>query len=161
MGLQVRTREVENGVHSVAISGILDENYGDLTNLTFPPGGSLYFDLKELTALNSIGIRELMKWLHALPNPVMSFANCPSVFILQLNMIAEFLPARARIYSFYVPYYSEKTNEETQILFVKDMNFQRGAGGVTITYPTVVDKTGSPMDIDANNRYFKFLDLYS
>ncbi len=115
-------------------------------------------DLGEVTAMNSIGIRDFAAWMASLENPVIEFSHCPKFFIDQVNMIIGLVPVRASFLSFYVPFFSSVTDEEKRVLFVKGMEYKGVGENVTIELPEVRDSKGNPMELDVvSDRYFEFL----
>ena len=70
-------------------------------------------------------------------------------------MIQGFLPDHAKVMSFYVLFYSEKTGDEKEILFTHGTNYDER--GVFLT-PKVLDDNQNQMEMDvAPAKYFKFL----
>ncbi|MGZ3721574.1 MAG: hypothetical protein ACXVA9_01505 [Bdellovibrionales bacterium] len=137
------------------VSGGVDED------ANFQPvdvGGStsVVLDLSDITAINSVGIREWIKWVKAMPTSVqLSVRRCPKIIVDQINMVAGFLPPAAIIESFYVPYYAESTGTEKMVLFEKDKEYKDGE-----LHPPdeVKDDSGEAMEMDViEAKYFKFL----
>ena len=99
-----------NGIHITErdgvfhLSGELNE-YADLSSLLTktPP---LRLNLKEVTRINSIGIRNLLKFLTGWGDRAFIYEHCSSEFIDQVNMITSLLGPhkQGKIASFYVPY---------------------------------------------------------
>lgn len=80
----------------------------------------------------------------------------------QLNLVAGFLPPKTEIESFFVPYYSEKTNEESLILFTKFLEYKSVDGNIKISFPKVTDSQGNMMELDVlEENYFRFLNSYT
>ena len=117
---------------------------------------SVVLDLSEITAINSVGIREWIKWVKAMPSTVqLSVRHCPKIIVDQINMVAGFLPPAAIIESFYVPYYAEGTGSEKMILFERGKEYKDGE-----LHPPdeVKDDSGELMEMDViEAKYFKFL----
>jgi hypothetical protein len=56
--------------------------------------------------------------------------------------------------SFYVPYYSEHTNETQRVLLTRGHEYLEDK----VSLPELRDKEGNPMELDVDaNRFFKFL----
>jgi hypothetical protein len=70
------------------------------------------------------------------------------VFVNQLNLVDGFLPPKTEIESFFVPYFSERTGEETQVLFTKFLEYKVMGGKIKLTLPDVRDSNGDKMEID-------------
>lgn len=156
--MKVQVSGTENLV--VRLSGKLNET-ADLNRISFPPVKSVEFDLAEVAHINSIGIRNFREWLTTIPVPEMTFSFCPRVFIDQVNMVTNFLPARAKILSFYVPYYIEETGEEKLVLFSRGKEIEGTGGVVQINFPKVLDGNGNEMTVDViTERYFSFLNRF-
>src|SRR5689334_16178520 len=71
------------------LSGILNE-YADFSAL-LTQKEPLRLDMREVTRLNSIGIRNLLKFLADWSPRKFIYLNCPSEFIDQVNMIPALL----------------------------------------------------------------------
>ncbi len=117
---------------------------------------NIVIDLDGVTAINSCGIREWVKWIRSTPpEGKVIIRNCPKVIVDQINMVAGFLPPNGTVESFYVPYFSEASGSEKMILFRKGSEFQSGE----VTPPVgVKDESGEEMEMDViEAKYFKFL----
>jgi hypothetical protein len=113
-------------------------------------------DLEGVTAINSVGIREWIKWIKAIPTSIeLSVRKCPKIIVDQINMVAGFLPATTKVESFFVPYYADATGSEKMILFQTGKEFKDGQ----IEPPAEVkDDSGEMMEMDViEAKYFKFL----
>ncbi len=118
--------------------------------------GVVVLDLEGVSAINSVGIREWIKWVKALPGSTqLSVRKCPKIIVDQINMVAGFLPANAKVESFYVPYYSDSSGSEKMILFENGKEFKEGEIHAP---PDVKDDAGELMEMDViEAKYFKFL----
>ncbi|MGE5086744.1 MAG: hypothetical protein ACM3MG_10620, partial [Bacillota bacterium] len=59
-------------------------------------------DMQKVTFINSIGVKNWILWTMRVPETAsMTLLNCPFVIVNQASMVNGFLPARARILSFY------------------------------------------------------------
>ena len=144
----------------VRLSGPITE-VADFMPVKFKTSVEVEVDLAEVTALNSVGIREFSTWANGLENKILRFSHCPKFFVDQLNMVANMIPARSKVLSFYVPYYSARAETERMVLFRKGLEFDVIDGKVQLNFPEVNFDDGSPMEIDViPHRYFRFLDLY-
>lgn len=141
----------------IRLAGPLNED-SDMSLVIIPPTPAIEVDLSELTKINSVGIRNFVAWVAKLSAPQVTFTFCPRFFIDQVNMIANFIPERAKINSFYVPYYSKDTDEEKNVLYTRGQQYEvKDDGTFTVTHPLVKDANGQEMDLDALDRYFSFL----
>jgi hypothetical protein len=139
----------------VSLSGAIDE---DASFVPLELGGAtaVVLDLEKVTAINSVGIREWIKWIKLIPSSAnISLRKCPKIIVDQINMVAGFLPAGATIESFFVPYYSDGSGSEKMVLFQNGKEFSNGQLG---TLPEVKDDSGEVMEMDViEAKYFKFL----
>lgn len=145
----------EGDTLKLSIDGHIDE---ESTFEALPLDGvsSLVIDLGKVTAINSVGIREWIKWSKSLSSVAsISIENCPKVVVDQVNMVAGFLPANAKIESFFVPYYSDESGEEVMVLFKRGEHFDDSG----VKAPEgLKDSEGNEMEIDViEAKYFKFI----
>lgn len=139
------------------LSGKMNEA-AEFEMIRLPKSDSLEVDLVDLTLINSMGIRIFKDWVHKLEIPELRFSYCPRIFIDQVNMVAEFIPKNSKIQSFYVPYFNEQSEEEKDVLFIRDENFKMVNGEPVITPPPVKDSRGHDMEIDIlPEKYFAFV----
>lgn len=137
------------------LKGGIDED----ANFTPPDLGSfmiVVLDLAGVTAINSVGIREWIKWVKSFPTSIkLKVRHCPKIIVDQINMVAGFLPAGTDIESFYVPYYSENSGTEKMVLFEKGKEYDENGFNPPAE---VKDETGEVMEMDViEAKYFKFL----
>ncbi len=137
------------------VNGNVDED----ANFTPPDLGSstnVALDLEAVTAINSVGIREWIKWVKTMPSSIqLSVRRCPKIIVDQINMVAGFLPAGTTIESFYVPYYADASGTEKMVLFKNGVEFK---GSELFAPDSVKDDGGEEMEMDViEAKYFKFL----
>lgn len=140
---------------TIGFKGNVDED-AILNNVTFEGANQIVLDLQGITAINSCGIREWIKWLKAAPaSSKIIYKNCPKIIVDQINMVAGFLPANGEVDSFFVPYFNENSGNEKMVLFRKGVEVKEGA----LVPPEVVkDENGEAMEMDViESKYFKFL----
>jgi hypothetical protein len=113
--LSVETRP-EGDVTIAALKGTIDEDAELVTKLQGLTG-KVRFELADVTAINSCGVRE---WINALReiegrDTRIEFAGVSVALIQQFNMI---LNARGigRVVSFHAPYYCEKCRKPREML---------------------------------------------
>lgn len=127
------------------------ENPETVTHLEINFGLKTYF--------NSIGIRNWIRWLEPLSKTeglAIRVNECPAGVVLLATMITGFIPKTAEVTSFYLPYYSEPTGEEKQILMKKGHDYLDGK----VIFPQVPDSQGNTMEIDLDQkRIYIFLGL--
>lgn len=138
----------------VSLKGHIDE---DATFIPLQPAVTkAVLDLDAVTAINSVGIREWIKWTKSFPAGVeVTVRKLPKVIVDQANMVAGFLPSGTIVESFYVPYYCDGSGEEKMVLFTNGKEF----GGGQVNAPeNVTDSAGDAMEMDIiETKYFKFI----
>jgi hypothetical protein len=148
-------KKMDGGTLVLEVKGNIDED----ANFTPPDLGSstsVALDLDGVTAINSVGIREWIKWVKTMPASVqLSVRRCPKIIVDQINMVAGFLPQGTTVESFYVPYYSDGSGNEKMVLFTNGKEFK---GGELFAPSEVKDEGGEEMEMDViEAKYFKFL----
>lgn len=134
-------------------------DFGPVKFATLKP---VEIDLEEITAMNSIGIREFAAWTSSLQNAVIEFSHCPKFFVDQVNMIRGLIPARSKIVSFYVPYFNPQTEEEKRILYRRGLEYDGVGAEAKLNSPDVTGSDGKPMELDViPEKYFQFLKQYT
>lgn len=136
------------------LSGVIDED-ADFSSLSLKGVEDVYIDLDSVKSINSCGIREWIKWIGTAPSAKITYAKCPKVIVDQMNMVDGFLPANAKVESFYVPYYNEDSGSEKNVLFRYGVEFKEGQ----VQAPSEIkDDGGQPMEMDViEAKYFKFI----
>ncbi len=85
-------KKKEGSTLVLEVKGNVDED----ANFTPPDLGgatSVTLDLEGVTAINSVGIREWIKWVKTMPASLkLSVRKCPKIIVDQINMVAGFLP---------------------------------------------------------------------
>ncbi len=139
---------------NVVLAGSVDED-ADFTQLSLAGAGQIELEMTGLKSINSCGIREWIKWMSTAPAASITFNKCPKVIVDQINMVDGFLPANAKVMSFYVPYYNEEAGSEKSVLFRLGTEFTEN----TVSPPqSVVDDSGNAMEMDViESKYFKFI----
>lgn len=134
-------------------------NFSGAINEDFTFGGLLegsaskyVFNLERVSLLNSCGIREWIKFIGQLPKEAeLEYHNCPTVVVLQMNMVKGFLSENAKVISFYAPYYDEEADEEVKVLLKTDQIIDGKA-------PEMKNDNGDELEFDGiEATYFKFL----
>lgn len=137
------------------LKGNIDED-ANFTPPDLAGAAAVVLDLEGVNAINSVGIREWIKWVKALPGSLqLSVRRCPKIIVDQINMVAGFLPGATKVESFYVPYYSEGSGAEKMVLFEFGKEYKDGEVHAP---PDVKDEAGETMEMDViEAKYFKFL----
>ncbi|WII72256.1 hypothetical protein QJS83_00045 [Bdellovibrio sp. 22V] len=146
---------------TILLKGSLNEYSSALDGVEVNPNFDLNIDLKDLTAINSLGIRNFQNWIHRIKCAKLRLFYCPRAFVNQLNLVEGFLPDKAEIESFFVPYYSERTGEDAKVLFTKFLEYKKVDGKIQLKIPEMFDSQDQKMELDVfKDQYFRFLDKY-
>lgn len=136
------------------MNGVIDEDV-DFSNHTITNATQIEIDLNNVKSINSCGIREWIKWLSTAKEAKISFKQCPKVIVDQMNMVDGFLPQNAQVESFFVPYYSDASGEEKNVLFRQGIEFSNQG---SVQAPVIQDSKGTEMEMDViESKYFKFI----
>ncbi|QDK38148.1 hypothetical protein [Bdellovibrio sp. NC01] len=161
MSLKISTDLIDNTL-VLTLQGSLNEYSSELNQVAVHPSYDLSLDLRYLTAINSIGIRNFQNWISKVESPRIIFLRCPRNFVHQLNLVHGFIPERSEIRSFYVTFYSEATGAEVEKLFVRGIDYDIEHGQMVLKPGALAkDAYGNPMELDdIKGQYFKFLEVY-
>jgi hypothetical protein len=134
---------------NATLAGFLDEN-SDLSRLADSPA-ALTINFKEVSRVNSCGVREWVNLLAKIPNTALQYEQCPMIVVKQLNAVPDF-QGKAKITSFYAPYFCEECDEEAMRL----LETAQVAGDKAPDQTCETCK--KPLNFDAiPNQYFSFL----
>lgn len=148
-----KSSEVKD-ILKLELSGYIDENstFPDIQNCK---KRAIEIDLGGIKSLNSLGIRGWIKWINGNPGVSFVFENCPKVVVDHCNMISNFLPKKSSVKSFYIPYYSQESGEERNVLLRYGVDYDDKE---VRTPKDIVDSLNNPMDIEfVESKYYKFL----
>lgn len=137
------------------LSGVLNE-YADFSPLLAKPE-PLKINLRQLSRLNSIGIRNLLKFLSDWGPKAFVFDQCPSEFVDQINMIPALLGTKnhGKVDTLFVPYECPNCDHEEEILAkAEDYRAAAKAGGELPT--RTCSKCGNQMTVLMDS-FFVFL----
>lgn len=139
---------------NLTLAGTIDED-ADFSQIPIAGSPVIEVQMGGIKSINSCGIREWIKWMSAATGAQVVWHECPKVIVDQINMVDGFLPANAKVASFYVPYYNDDAGSEKSILFRDGTEYKEGS----LTPPTSVkDDDGNVMDMDViESKYFKFI----
>ena len=142
------------GQYKVLIGGVIDED-ADFSTGSLTGAQSVEVRMGEIKSINSCGIREWVKWMGTAGDAPITYVESPKVIVDQINMVQGFLPKAGKVLSFYVPYYSEESSAEKNVLFTNGKEFtDQGLGSL----PVIKDDDGHEMEMDVvEAKYFKFL----
>ena len=151
--LQFSTQN-ENGKTMLMLAGQIDESFPtELHGIKVGP--EVIINLDQVKMINSLGIREWIKFMGALGSAKIEFVKSPKIFIDQVNMVQGFITPNCKIKSFYVPYFNEDNNVEKNVLYSFGQEFGEGFLNVK---PSMKLEDGTELDLDVvEQKYFKFL----
>jgi len=97
----------------VILKGVIDEDttFEGILKL----GGPYIFNFRELTSINSCGIRTWVNFLKDLGTMQIFYEECLPLIVRQLNMVPSFLGG-AKVLSVYLPYVCENCEAEKLVL---------------------------------------------
>lgn len=145
-------------IAKLEFSGNLANDEFSLHAHNFDSSTEVQLVLNNLRGINSLGVRAFINWHKSLSYKEITLIDAPKCFIDQANMVEGFIPARCKLKSFFVPYYSENTDEESNILFEKGINYFKIENQWKFSFPEVLDGDRFPMEMDIQpERYFHFL----
>lgn len=155
MGQFSSDKKQNAGEFIITLKGHIDED-ATFNGLELNGANKVYVELEGVSAINSCGIREWIKWIRTAPTgSQIIYRKCPKVIVDQINMVAGFLPENGKVESFYVPYYSDASGNEKMILFKEGVEFK---GNEVFPPGEVKDDSGEVMEMDViEAKYFKFL----
>lgn len=138
----------------IVLKGQIDESFPEeLCKLQTEK--NIIIDLDQIKMINSLGIREWIKFMNSFSSKEIAFINTPKIFIDQINMVQGFITPNCSVQSFYVPYFNEDTNSEKNILY--SFGKEYGVDYINIV-PSIKDDDGVELELDVvEQKYFKFL----
>lgn len=146
--------EKNGGNFKVVVTGVIDED-ADFAPYSLAGAQNIEMKLGAIKSINSCGIREWIKWIETAAGATVKYFECPKIIVDQINMVQGFLPAGGSVVSFYVPYYSDDSGQEKNVLFTHGKEFDDS--GVKAA-PAIKADDGSEMEMDVvEAKYFKFL----
>ena len=114
----------------------------------------IYINFSKVTRVNSLGVRSWVTFMRALGNQrKVSFQECPSEIIMQINMIPSFL-CHAKVDSFYTNYICPKCqHNENHLIYTRDV--PKGQHPKDLNCPNDNETMKSE---ELEEEYFTFLD---
>ncbi|MBM4303659.1 MAG: hypothetical protein FJ112_04970 [Deltaproteobacteria bacterium] len=142
----------ENRSH-IKLIGIIDEN-ADFSSLLKLKGQNISFDFKDVSSINSCGIRTWVNFMKELTGTPIEFVECPPLVVRQMNMVPSFLGS-AVVTSVYIPYVCDECDHEQQ----QKISIQDYKSGLKIAQTITCEKCSSnTMELDGNvKQYFAFV----
>lgn len=156
------TAKLNGATLNLALEGSIDED-AEFPVVDTNTVKSVIIDLNGIRAINSVGIREWLAWIRPLSQGVaITLERCPKAMVLQFNMVDGFLPPKAKVSSFYVPYFCEKCDFEGSHLFTMGKHVTNGPNGPVISFNAKAASNCSQADcgieIDVSEaKYFQFI----
>ncbi len=156
------TAKLNGDTLNLVFEGAIDED------TDFPPVDlnsvkKVVIDLNGIRAINSVGIREWLAWIRPVAQAAtITLERCPKSMVLQFNMVDGFLPPKAKVSSFYVPYFCEKCDFEGSHLFTMGKDVTNGPNGPVINFNAKAASSCSDaacgIELDVSEaKYFQFL----
>ena len=156
----VETNETDGAL--VKLTGEIDEMV-DFSGLEIPKDQNrITIDLKEITMLNSVGLRSWVLWIKSIEQDVIVLRHCPNVAVHQMNILEGFMPLKTIVESFEVPYNCESCGEDT-LTWAKrgEQYFERTADKadwIKIAENIECQNCGKEAELDViPTKYFHFL----
>lgn len=143
-----------NSVENILeLSGDLDEN-SQLP--TFKERKNIRINMGKVTSINSYGVKIWCTWISGHKEwDAIIIEEAPFVFIRHISSVRGFITPNTTILSFYVPYFSEDTQERKDVLFLREREFFKDG---SLKIPEVMDSKGQKMELDViESSYFAFL----
>lgn len=139
---------------NLTLAGTIDEDI-DFNQIPISGHQKIDVQMSGIKSINSCGIREWIKWMSTAGGAEITWHECPKVIVDQINMVDGFLPGKAKVMSFFVPYYNDEAGSEKNVLFRYGNEFKEGS----VNAPeSVKDDDGNAMEMDIiESKYFKFI----
>jgi len=114
-------KKVVDGKTVFTVKGFIDED-AQLEGMAVP--GAITFNMKGVEGINSLGIRNWVKFQKTLAGREVYYDECPPLFVKQMNMIPSIL-GDAKVLSVFVPFVCDSCEHEGSSL-VKVEDFKSG-----------------------------------
>ena len=158
-----KVEQKPNGTElNLLLSGVIDEDV-QFPAIDVAPFKNVFFDLKDVKSINSVGIREWLNWITPIASKSqVTMKNCPKTLVFQFNMVEGFLPKGSLVQSMYVPFFCEKCDLEENVLFEVGKEIKVTGSNVTVDFdlekikPCKEASCELSMDV-TEAKYFHFL----
>jgi len=135
---------------TILLKGIINED--TLFTPIAKVGSPYVLNFKDITSINSCGIRSWVNFLKELGETEVFYEECPPVIVRQMNMVPSFV-GRAKVLSVYVPYVCDACEKE-EMKLVSEQDFKSGNVQETFTCPHCQK---GEMELDGSpEQYFAF-----
>ena len=108
-------------VTTLKLSGSIDED-SHIEEIYKGAKKTIVINLKKINMINSVGIREWVNAIEVENDKDITLVEVATSVVAQINMISNFI-GRAKIQSFYAPYYCQDCSEEHDFLLDLDKDF--------------------------------------
>ena len=146
--------EITQEGNTFYLRGVINE-FAKFTPLFEFEGNEMTLNLKEVTRINSTGVREWINALEKVDHSIeMIFEECPPIVVYQMTMIPNFT-SRVKVKSVYAPYYCPECDSQEEILIpLENFNLESDL-------PTGKCKVcGAELEFDDDEEsYFYFMQL--
>lgn len=156
------TSRAEGEVLHLAFEGTIDED-AQFPSVDVSKIKKVVIDLQAVKTINSVGIREWLDWIRPVAEKTeITLARCPKALVFQFNMVEGFLPQKAQVTSFQVPFYCEKCDREESVMFNVGKEVTVASGNLKLSYDIksavncAENECGMEMDV-TEGKYFQFL----
>jgi hypothetical protein len=135
---------------TIVLKGIINEDtlFSPITKV----GAPYILNFKNITSINSCGIRSWVNFLKELGAHEVFYEECPPVIVRQMNMVPSFV-GKAKVLSVFVPYVCDACEKE-HLELLSDKDFK--ASDLKETFPCPYCQKGE-MELDGSpEQYFAF-----
>ena len=140
---------------TLQIGGTIDE-HADFSSLFSGAEGNVQIDFGEIERINSTGVREWVNVVKSRPDLKLTYLNCPTAVVEQMNMVPEFLGKYSEVISIYGRYYCEDCNNEQHFLLEPGNNLDI-SDPANIHAPEFTCTCGQTFEFDDDeNEFFLF-----
>jgi hypothetical protein len=161
MGLTHQMKQ-EGALYHLSLFGEIDE-HSDFSKIELPAKGILTIDLKGITMLNSMGLRNWVQWSRGLRKlATVKLENCPNIIVHQINVLEGFIPLGATVESMDVPYFCDSCNAEFYYHAVRGTDYMEATQEkplqINLPEPVPCPECGEDAGCDfIPNKHFHFL----
>lgn len=147
---------------TVEMSGCIDENFAFPDLASVSKDQPIVLDLDKVEMINSLGIRSWVRWMKGLTANLIILKNIPVNIVHQINMIAGFLPEKAKIESFYAPFYCDSCKGNFDVLLQRSRDFSPKTAdkeaSINVDSERECELCGEEAELDAAEaKYFAFV----
>ena len=149
------TKEQKENVLVVKLSGSIEETV-NLEELIGPTPQEIHVNSKEVTRINSVGVKGWIKYFQSLQakGVKLKFQECSTAIVEQINLISDFTWG-GEVESIYVPFACENCKSELIALFkTTDLNPEN----LNLPELKCTKCSGKALFDDIEEEYFAFLD---